>query len=134
MPSCWVSSGGTPKRRPSSDSALGRRISSGCWSDVESHLSRPIIWRESSAASVTSRVSGPHWSSDEANAIIPYLDTLPYVGLRPTIPQSEADWGIDPPVSVPIAHGAAPAATAAAEPPLEPPGTRSVSHGFLTGP
>jgi hypothetical protein len=25
----------------------------------------------SSAASVTSRVSGPHWSSDDANAIIP---------------------------------------------------------------
>ena len=37
-------------------------------------------------------------------------------------------------MSVPIAHGRRPAATAAAEPPLEPPGTRSRSHGFLTGP
>ena len=31
----------------------------------------PTRWRSSSAASVTSRVSGPHWSSDEANATIP---------------------------------------------------------------
>ena len=40
------------------------------------------------------------------------------------MPHSEAGWRIEPPVSVPIAHGARPAATAAALPPLEPPGTR----------
>jgi hypothetical protein len=45
------------------------------------------------------------------------------VGFSPTIPQSEAGWRIDPPVSVPIAQGARPAATAAALPPLLPPGT-----------
>jgi hypothetical protein len=50
------------------------------------------------------------------------------------MPQSAAGWRIEPPVSVPIAHGARPAATAAAEPPDEPPGTRSVSHGLRTGP
>ena len=37
-------------------------------------------------------------------------------------------------MSVPIAHGASPAATAAALPPEEPPGTRPRSHGFSTGP
>jgi hypothetical protein len=37
-------------------------------------------------------------------------------------------------VSVPIAQGALPAATAAALPPLEPPGTRVRSQGFWTGP
>jgi hypothetical protein len=37
-------------------------------------------------------------------------------------------------VSEPSAHGASPAATAAAEPPEEPPGTRSGSHGFRVGP
>src|SRR5215212_3226836 len=58
----------------------------------------------------------------------------PYVGLRPTMPHSAAGWRIEPPVSVPIAHGAVPAATAAADPPLEPPGTRRGSQGFLTGP
>jgi hypothetical protein len=41
---------------------------------------------------------------------------------------------MDPPVSVPIAQGAVPAATAAALPPDEPPGTRVRSHGFSTGP
>jgi hypothetical protein len=56
------------------------------------------------------------------------------VGFRPTIPQSAAGWRIEPPVSVPIAQGAVPAATAAAEPPDDPPGTRSGSHGLRTGP
>jgi hypothetical protein len=56
------------------------------------------------------------------------------VGFRPTIPHSDAGWRIDPPVSVPIDQGAVPAATAAAEPPEEPPGTRSGSQGFRTGP
>ena len=37
-------------------------------------------------------------------------------------------------MSVPIAHGARPAATAAALPPEEPPGTRRRSHGLSTGP
>ena len=50
------------------------------------------------------------------------------------MPHSDAGWRIDPPVSVPIAHGARPAATAAALPPLDPPGTRARSHGFWTGP
>ena len=31
----------------------------------------PTMWRSSSAASVTSRVNGPAWSSDDAKAIIP---------------------------------------------------------------
>jgi hypothetical protein len=47
---------------------------------------------------------------------------------------SAAGWRIEPPVSVPVAAGAMQAATAAAEPPDEPPGTRLWSHGFLTGP
>ena len=37
-------------------------------------------------------------------------------------------------MSVPRATGAMRAATAAAEPPEEPPGTRLRSHGFFTGP
>src|SRR5690348_9775153 len=50
------------------------------------------------------------------------------------MPHSAAGWRIEPPVSVPIAHGASPAATAAALPPEEPPGTRPRSHGLSTGP
>ena len=37
-------------------------------------------------------------------------------------------------MSVPSAQTTSPAATAAALPPLEPPGTRSRSHGLWTGP
>ena len=41
---------------------------------------------------------------------------------------------MEPPVSVAVAMGARPAATAAAEPPDDPPATRSGSHGLRTGP
>ncbi len=54
--------------------------------------------------------------------------------MSPTIPHSAAGWRIEPPVSVPSAHGTSPAATAAALPPLDPPGTRARSHGLSTGP
>src|SRR5207244_11720696 len=52
----------------------------------------------------------------------------------PPTPHSAAACRIQPPVSVPIAHATRPAATAAADPPDEPPGTRSRSHGLRTGP
>ena len=72
MPSAdSVSSSGTPRRMPSRRSALGRSIVPGKPIDVESRSSWPTICPSSSAASVTSRVSGPAWSSDEAKAIIP---------------------------------------------------------------
>ena len=41
---------------------------------------------------------------------------------------------LQPPVAAPRPRGAWPAAPAAAEPPLEPPGTRSRSHGLAVGP
>src|SRR5215470_11576061 len=41
---------------------------------------------------------------------------------------------IEPPVSEPSAIGAMRAATAAADPPLEPPGVRSSAHGLRAGP
>src|SRR5918995_3055526 len=50
------------------------------------------------------------------------------------MPQSAAGCLIEPPVSEPSAHGARPPETAAAEPPREPPGTRSGSHGLREGP
>src|SRR5271169_281991 len=52
----------------------------------------------------------------------------------PTTPQRAAGWRIDPPVSEPSASGAKPAATAAADPPLDPPGTRLASWGLCVGP
>ena len=57
----------------------------------------------------------------------------------PTMPVNAAGWRIEPPVSVPVAPSARRAATAAAEPPDEPPGTSGVfaplrRHGDSTGP
>lgn len=52
----------------------------------------------------------------------------------PVTPENEAGCRIEPPVSVAVAAGASRAATAAAEPPDEPPGTAFVSHGLRTGP
>ena len=70
-PSAPVRSSGTPSLIPLRSSDLGSSISPGKSSEVESWRSRPTMWRNISAASVTSRVSGPAWSSEEANAIIP---------------------------------------------------------------
>ena len=50
------------------------------------------------------------------------------------MPQKAAGCRIEPPVSVPVAATHNSAATAAAEPPDEPPGTQSKSQGFLTAP
>ncbi len=52
------------------------------------------------------------------------------MGFSPYTPQKAAGWRTDPPVSEPRAKGTIPAATAAAEPPLEPPATRSGSQGL----
>ena len=50
--------------------------------------------------------------------------TRPIVVFRPVMPHQEAGSRTEPPVSVPIAHGARPAATATPEPLLDPPGVR----------
>jgi len=58
--------------------------------------------------------------------------TRPIVVLRPVKPHQDAGSRTEPPVSVPIAQGAKPAATATPEPLLDPPGVRATvgSHGF----
>src|SRR5438132_8326944 len=70
---------------------------------------------------------------------MPQREQRPYVGFNPTTPVNAAGCRIDPPVSVPVAPGARKAATAAAEPPEEPPGTSWVlaprrRRGEITGP
>ena len=52
----------------------------------------------------------------------------------PTMPQNEAGWRTEPPVSEPSAAGTAPAATRAADPPDDPPGTRVLSVGWRVRP
>src|SRR5699024_320420 len=90
---------------------------------VESFSSCPAIVSKIKALSFTFRVIGPIWSNEDANATKPKRDTRPYVGFIPTTPQYDAGWRIEPPVSEPNENGTKLAATAAAEPPEEPPGT-----------
>ena len=58
----------------------------------------------------------------------------PFVGLKPASPQNAAGIRMEPPPSVAVAMAAMPAARAAAEPPLDPPGDHSVPHGFVVVP
>jgi hypothetical protein len=55
------------------------------------------------------------------------------VGLYPATPQKAAGTTIDCNVCDPTASRQIPAATAAAEPPLDPPGVRRRSRGFFVG-
>src|SRR3954447_19745588 len=91
------------------------------------------------AASSTVLAIGPAWSSEEAKATMPQREQRPEVGLIPTVPVRAAGWRIEPPVSVAVAPRHRSAATAAAEPPDEPPGVRFwleplERQGLATGP
>src|SRR6185295_11898790 len=61
-------------------------------------------------------------------------ETRPRDGFRPTRPQQLAGMRIDPPPSLACATATIPLATAAAEPPLDPPVVRVVSQGLRDGP
>src|SRR5688572_33039505 len=63
---------------------------------------------------------------------MPYVLTRPTVVLRPVRLHHDDGMRTEPPVSVPMPHGASLAATATPVPELDPPGPRctSRSHGF----
>src|ERR1700729_2573160 len=87
------------------------------------------------AASRTVRVSAPSVLRPTMLSPRPGAqETRPRAGLSPTTPQQDAGVRTDPPPSLPWPTGQSPAATAAAAPPLEPPGVRPVSHGFRQAP
>ena len=134
MPSTPFSSRGKPIRSPRRSPSSGISTGAGRSTVVESDGSRPAMIPYSRAQSRTVLVIGPIWSRLDAKATIPYRETVPYVGRSPTTPHRAAGCLIEPPVSEPSAHGARPAATAAAEPLEDPPGTRVGSHGFRVGP
>lgn len=94
----------------------------------------PLIRSRTAAASRTVRVTTP---SVVAPAQLsptsgPWL-TRARVGFRPTSAHSDAGMRIDPPPSLAWATGTIPAATAAAEPPLEPPAECPGFHGLRVG-
>src|SRR5438067_1709064 len=88
----------------------------------------------SAAASGTVRAIGPEIPRPKTPGPYGAGETRPSDGLLQTRPQHDAGLRIEPPPSLPCAIGASPAATAAAAPPLEPPGVRAVSHGLRQAP
>ena len=83
-----------------------------------------------SAASATVPAIGPWAESPEPAAV----GTSPTVGFSPNTPQNEAGIRIEPAPSPPCAIPTTPAATAAAEPPDDPPAVRPWRHGLCAGP
>ena len=85
----------------------------------------PCVASKNSQASSTVRASGP-WcdkvSNKPGSAVI---GIRPSDGYNPTMPHHEAGMRTDPPMSRPSASATQPLATAAAEPPLDPPVVRS---------
>src|SRR3546814_8720019 len=61
-------------------------------------------------------------------SFLPSIGTRARLGLRPKVPVQCAGPRIEPPLSLELATGTTPAATAADDPPLEPPRTRSEEH------
>ena len=90
--------------------------------------------RRASAASATVLAMGPEAVRPcQCAPAPPGSGTNPGVGFTPTRPQQAAGMRSDPPPSEPSASGAMPDATAAAPPPVEPPGVRLRSHGLRVG-
>src|SRR3954453_20769111 len=58
----------------------------------------------------------------------------PKLGFMPTSPLKAAGMRIEPPPSLAVENGTMPQATAAAEPPLDPPGVRVRSQGLRVVP
>ena len=87
-----------------------------------------------SAASLTVRVSGPNTAMPWCASFSGAEDTRPRCGLRPNSAVHAAGMRIEPAPSEPSAALASPAATAVAEPPLEPPLVRCGSHGLRVTP
>ena len=102
--------------------------------DAGSATSGPAMAIRPRRSMSTERARRPGVSNDGASGTLPCREIRPMVVFNPRTPQNAAGIRIDPPVSVPIANGTMPAATAAADPPLDPPGTRAWSWGFRVDP
>src|SRR5215216_43971 len=98
-----------------------------------SRASAPAIALSIIAASRTVLVIGPRCERSPT-ALGGYWGTRPNDCLNPKMPQNAAGMRIEPAPSLPCASGPRPAATAAAAPPLDPPGVLARFHGLNEGP
>ena len=84
--------------------------------------SGPAMTASDAKASSTVSANTDTQSSVRHAGTTPAVETRPRLGLRPTMLLSAAGTRPEPAVSVPSASGTSPAATATAEPELDPPG------------
>src|SRR5437588_8843771 len=93
----------------------------------------PAIVSMYRAASRTDRHIGPGTDvSPLSNAA--WFPTRPKLTLKPNRPEYDDGMRIEPPPSLPVQIGIIPDATAAADPPDDPPGVRSGFHGLRVVP
>src|SRR5438067_10646921 len=100
--------------------------------ESRSRLSGPAATSRWRALSATVVVSAP-------SAVVCEVPTggcgmRPKLAFRPTRPVNDAGMRVDPPPSLAVQNGTMPDATAAADPPLDPPGVRSGFHGLRVVP
>ena len=121
------------RRRPGGAPGSSANGRSGGGAHQGSPGSYPVRTSSRAAASATEREIGPEVESPSSDGK-GEVETRPRDGLRPKTPQQEAGILIEPPPSVPCASGISPAASAAAAPPLDPPGVSSGFQGFRVAP
>src|SRR5205085_5542884 len=95
---------------------------------------QPAVASRIAALSRTVRVSACSTATPERTSPAGAHELRPRVGFRPTSPQHDEGMRIEPAPSLPCAAGTIPLATAAPDPPDDPPGVREGSHGFRVGP
>src|SRR5438270_12166561 len=100
----------------------------GGGSDARSRSSGPATTSRWRAESATVVVSAPRDVVCDSPARS--CGMRPYEALNPNRPVNDAGMRVEPPPSLAVQNGTSPAATAAAEPPLEPPGVRSGFQGL----
>src|SRR6266850_147811 len=93
-------------------------------------IASPSMTPDTRANVPASRANQPVVSERGACGSMPVTGSRPWVGRIPYRPQKLAGTRTEPPVSVPSAVSHNPAATAAADPDDDPPGTRSGARGL----
>ena len=117
-------------RRPGGDAGVGLRRGRGWWRSPGARRTAS----SSSAASAALRASGPKQVSPWKASRSGQVEIRPRCGFSPTSPHQAAGMRTEPAPSEPIAPATSPAATAAAAPPLEPPGVWSSCQGLRVAP
>ncbi len=100
---------------------------------VRSRASGPAARSNSTAVSATV-VASAKFTAFCAKRVTPNVGTRPYVGLSPGRPHELPGPRMEPPPSLAVPNGSAPALTAAAVPPLDPPGVRAGFQGLRVTP